>query len=395
MRELKIFAVVVIFTALVYWGVEPYAHSVMNPHVAPANFDFAKEDINYAKSVIELRQNELNAAQDELSKLKKGKDKDALSAAENKIKAATQALENAKSTLANNETLWKRVKEINFKAGNAQKGAEFFATNCVACHGLKTAGLEGAIPDSSIYGVLPPDLSSTGGLYDEKFLAALILNPALALKVEHKFGEAFIMTAYNDETSGEDASVAKQIVSENIANVIAYLKEVSKDYKKAFEANAKAELKAKYAKIQGLSESEKSKLIEKDLIFARQKDDFIEACGRCHDMKYDNFKALSAMNDLNGYLGMNPPDLSMMIRARSGEYLTNFINNTQKMLNNTAMPRVGLTQAKQESVIAYMEQVGDSKKAERESTGIVVMIFFVILSGFAIAWKRKIWADLH
>ena len=112
-------------------------------------------------------------------------------------------------------------------------------------------------------------------------------------------------------------------------------------------------------------------------------------------MKYDNFKALSAMNDLNGYLGMNPPDLSMMIRARSGEYLTNFINNTQKMLNNTAMPRVGLTQAKQESVIAYMEQVGDSKKAERESTGIVVMIFFVILSGFAIAWKRKIWADLH
>ena len=82
MRELKIFAVVVIFTALVYWGVEPYAHSVMNPHVAPANFDFAKEDINYAKSVIELRQNELNAAQDELSKLKKGKDKDALSAAE-------------------------------------------------------------------------------------------------------------------------------------------------------------------------------------------------------------------------------------------------------------------------------------------------------------------------
>lgn len=44
MREIKIFLVVVVFTALVYWGVEPYAHSVMKPHVAPANFDFAVED---------------------------------------------------------------------------------------------------------------------------------------------------------------------------------------------------------------------------------------------------------------------------------------------------------------------------------------------------------------
>lgn len=397
MRELKIFAVVVIFTALVYWGVEPYAHSVMNPHVAPANFDFAKEDTDFAKSIVELRQNELSIAQNELAKLKqdKKKDKDALALADNKVKAATTALETAKANLANNQALWKRVKEINFKAGNAEKGAEFFATNCIACHGLKTAGLEGNIPDSSIYGVLPPDLSSTGGLYDEKFLAALIMNPSLALKVEHKFGDAFIMTAYNEDTSGEDASVAKQVVSENIANVIAYLKEVSKDYNKAFEKEAKTELKAKYAKIQGLSESEKTKLIDKDLIFAREKNDFIEACGRCHDMKYDNFKALSAQEDLKNYLGSIPPDLSMMIRARSGEYLTNFINNTQKVLANTAMPRVGLTQDKQESVIAYMEKVGDSKKSERENTGIAVMIFFVILSGFAIAWKRKIWADLH
>lgn len=392
MRELKIFLVVVVFTALVYWGVEPYAHSVMNPHVAPANFDFAKEDIDYAKSMIELRQKELNAAQNELNKVKKGKDTDAINLADGKVKVATNALENAKLSLQNNQELWSRVKEIDFKAGNAERGADFFQTNCIACHGLKTAGLEGAIPDSSIYGVLPPDLSSTGALYDEKFLAALILNPALALKVEHKFSDgAFIMTAYNAQMSGD----SEDVVSANIADVIAYLKDVAKTYNKNFATELRAELKAKYAKMQDLSESEKNQLIEKDFTFAKERNDYIEACGRCHNVRYDNFKALSAQEDLKNYLGSIPPDLSMMIRSRSGEYLNNFINNTQKVLVGTAMPRVGLTQTTQESVLAYMQKVGDSKKAERERTGIYVMIFFVILSGFAIAWKRKIWADLH
>ena len=88
-------------------------------------------------------------------------------------------------------------------------------------------------------------------------------------------------------------------------------------------------------------------------------------------------------------------DLSMMIRARSGEYLNNFINNTQKVLAGTAMPRVGLTQNAQTSVISYMEMVGDSKKDERTSVGIGVMIFFAILSVFAILWKRKVWSELH
>lgn len=392
MRELKIFLVVVVFTALVYWGVEPYAHSVMNPHVAPANFDFAKEDIDYAKSMIELKQKELDVAQNELNKVKKGKDVEAINLADSKVKVATNALENAKLNLQSNQELWSRVKEIDFKSGNAERGAEFFQTNCVACHGLKTAGLEGAIPDSSIYGVLPPDLSSTGALYDEKFLAALILNPALALKVEHKFSDgAFIMTAYNAQMSGD----SEDVVSANIADVIAYLKEVAKTYNKNFATELRAELKAKYAKMQDLSESEKNKLIEKDFTFGKERNDYIEACGRCHDVRYDNFKALSAQEDLKNYLGSIPPDLSMMIRSRSGEHLNNFINNTQKVLVGTAMPRVGLTQATQESVIAYMQKVGDSKKQERERTGIYVMIFFVILSAFAIAWKRKIWADLH
>jgi len=38
MKELKIFGVVAFFTLLLYWGVEPYAHSQMHKHVESHNF---------------------------------------------------------------------------------------------------------------------------------------------------------------------------------------------------------------------------------------------------------------------------------------------------------------------------------------------------------------------
>jgi len=40
MRELKILAVVIFFTGLIYWGVEPYAHSQMHAHVESGNFEY-------------------------------------------------------------------------------------------------------------------------------------------------------------------------------------------------------------------------------------------------------------------------------------------------------------------------------------------------------------------
>jgi ubiquinol-cytochrome c reductase cytochrome c1 subunit len=40
MREIKILAVLVFFTGILYWGVEPFAHSQMHKHVEPADFSF-------------------------------------------------------------------------------------------------------------------------------------------------------------------------------------------------------------------------------------------------------------------------------------------------------------------------------------------------------------------
>ncbi|HED7968787.1 TPA: cytochrome c1 [Campylobacter coli] len=374
MRELKIFLVVVVFTALVYWGVEPYAHSVMKPHVAPANFDYAAEDTAYAKGIIAEKEIALEDAK---------KSNDA-----KRIESAQKDLDKAKENLAKVEELWADVAKIDFTKGNAAKGKEFFNNNCFACHGVKEDDIAANITDSSL-GVIPPDLSSAGVIFDEKFLAALIMNPALALKVDHKFGDAFIMTAYNSEVSGD----SEELVNANIADVIAYLKEVGLKFEAKENATIKQEAELKYSKIEDANE--KSALVEKEIAFAKDKSTFIEACGRCHDIKYDNFFTPSNHNDLANYLGSVPPDLSMMIRSRGEQYLHDFINNTQKLLPGTAMPRVGLTEDAQVKVVSYLEKVGDSKKEERESTGIYIMILFVILSIFAIGWKRSVWSKLH
>ena len=65
------------------------------------------------------------------------------------------------------------------------------------------------------------------------------------------------------------------------------------------------------------------------------------------------------------------------------------------MLPGTAMPRVGLSKASEDQIVAYMQKAGDAKKAERESLGINVMIYFLIFGIFGWLWKRKVWSSLH
>ncbi len=168
------------------------------------------------------------------------------------------------------------------------------------------------------------------------------------------------MTAYNKDTSGE----SEEATNANIANVIAYLKDVSVKFEANEDATIKKDVEAKYAKME--NSAQKAALMEKDIKFAKDKATFIEACGRCHDMKYDSFFTPSNQNDLKTYLGSVPPDLSMMIRSRGEQYLHDFINNTQKLLPGTAMPRVGLTEAAQAKVVSYIDQVGDSKKKKEK-----------------------------
>jgi len=94
-------------------------------------------------------------------------------------------------------------------------------------------------------------------------------------------------------------------------------------------------------------------------------------------------------------MGKLPPDLSMILRARSENFLETFIENPQSQLTGTAMPAVGLTKDGYEKVMKHLENIGDPSKPERDSMGIWFLLYSVIFAIFAVLWKKSVWKKLH
>lgn len=292
MKEFKILAIIAALVGITYYGIEPYAHHVMHPEVKAADFTF-------------------------------------------------KDLKNVDTSLA----------------GNVENGKTLVEANCIACHAIESAGHPALMPNAdsaASYGVVPPDLSSAGRIYDKNYLANFIFDPVTAMHLSHKYtpesGKTFPMPSYNWMSPQE------------IMDVVAYLQSVSPKVKEGAEAH-----KATYE----------------------------AACGRCHSMAYAKFEGLTPVDTLKTYMGATPPDLSQYIKSRGEHYLHSFINDPQVLLPNTSMPRVGLSEKAQEEVIAYMEETGDRKKAERESTGLWVMLYTLVFAILAYLWKRKIWSEVH
>jgi ubiquinol-cytochrome c reductase cytochrome c1 subunit len=293
MREIKIFGVLVFFTLVLYYGVEPFAHSQMHAHVDAPDYTFKNTD---------------------------------------DVRAG--------------------------KTGNVEAGKSLIVEQfqCQSCHSMTVDGTK--IGNSMDMGVVTPDLTSSGLIYDERFLAAFIADPAKASMVEHKFegGAAHPMTKFDlnyDGTFGDDDAQAA-------ADIVAFLKSIA-------------------------PESVTHKQVFKD------------ACQRCHSIKYGDFYggSMKAYGDVSNYMGTTPPDLSQYIRSRSKNYLHEFINEPQKHLHGTAMPRVGLTKYAEKQVVTYMERVGDSKKEERDGLASKFLGYLVIFALFAWLWKAKIWREVH
>ncbi len=164
MKELKIFGIVAIFTLVLYWGVEPFAHSQMHKHIESNNFVYTgAADIEEAE-----------AAKDEKRAAKK-------------------------------KAFWTDVAKVAKIKGNVAAGETAFAT-CMGCH----TGLP-----INMGGVIPPALDHAGALYDKNYLIALIKDPAMASNVDHK---------YADTTTHPMGSI-KMMMSDDqqIADVVAYI----------------------------------------------------------------------------------------------------------------------------------------------------------------------------
>lgn len=243
---------------------------------------------------------------------------------------------------------FKDLEKITETKGDATKGKEILSQNCVGCHSVEKVGIPAQVDKQTAidsYGVFPPDLSTAGLIYESNYLANFIKHPTKAGKLEHKYdgvNKFYIMPDYS------------WMSNEDISSIVEYLKSIAP-----------------------------AKLSNKEV--------FVDACGRCHSMKYDK---LPAVSDVTKVMASTPPDLSMMIRSRGEHYLTTFINDPQKHLHGTAMPRVGLTEEAQKQVITYLEEIGDSKKAEREAIAPYVLGFLGFMIFISLLWKREVWNEV-
>ena len=315
MRELKILAIVVFFSLLTYYLVEPFAHSKMHKHVEFKNFVY--------DGIADI---------EEVSDSKRDMKK----------------------------AFWSEVALISKIEGNVANGEALFS-NCTACH--NEAGF-------NMGGVIPPSLKHSGTIYDKNYLIALIKDPAIASNIDHKYSD----------TSMHPMGSIKYTVNDNqsIADVVAFMK-----VKKAGKVTPK--------------------------------EAFNEACVRCHAMRYakvtqlgdtpkfkhkkdtlaHEIKVIEEQEKVKAYMGKLPPDLSIIIRARSEHFLKTFIENPQGQLTGTSMPRVGLTSEGYEKVKEYLTQIGDPSKPKREAVGPWVLGFFFIFTVLAYFWKEYHWRDLH
>ncbi|WP_027326834.1 c-type cytochrome [Helicobacter pametensis] len=289
MKEIKILALLAIIVGVIYWGVEPLAHSIFNPPKAPADYKYSD------------------------------------------------------------------LKELQVSlTGDAKKGKTLVENNCSACHNAKTP--ENELKARNAEMVMGPDLDTMGYLYAPEFLTAFLKDPLKATMLHEKLK--------GKEDTYQMSSIAGSLDDQEIADIVAYFKSIAP---------------------QSMTDREV----------------FIDACSRCHDIKYDGINGIKGIKVatpaplVQSYLGAPAPDLSTMYRSKGEHYLSLFINDPQKMLPGASMPRLGLTQQAEDQVLAYMESIADSKKQERESLGIKLIIFSLIMAILAYLWKRKIWKDLH
>jgi len=331
MRELKIFAVVAFFSVLTYYLVEPYAHSQMHKHVESQGFAYNGEA-----------------------------DIEECAASVEHCKAMGIKTDKAEARESAKKAFWSEVTTIAALKGNATAGEAGFGM-CLGCH--NGAGV-------NMGGVIPPNLDHAGAIYDKNYLIALVKDPAMASNVDHKYTDTMMHPMGSIKTMFTD--------NQSIADVVAYLLE-----KKAGEVTPK--------------------------------EAFSEACMRCHAVRYGKMtqlgetpsfkhekdalaykiKVIDEQDAVKAYMGKLPPDLSIMIRARSEHFMETFIENPQGQLPGTSMPRVGLNHEGYEKVKTYLEEVGDPSKPKREAVGPWVLAFFFIFTILAYLWKQSQWRELH
>lgn len=377
MKELKIFAVVAAFSLILYWGVEPFAHSQMHKHVDGHGLVYdGKADTDEVKTKLKELSEEPKKLKEIISELEKKlvENKDInKTEVEEMIKSSKAKLAKIPEEIAKNNKLltkkkdfWAEVHKITKLKGNPTVGEGGYAM-CMGCH------MEGA---PNMGGAIPPPLDHAGAIYDKNYLIALIKDPAMAMNTDHKFADTMMHPMGSVKSMFVDGQA--------IADVVAYIaKEKAKEPtpKIAYQEACMRCHANRYGKLTQLGEIPKFKT---DIMTG-------------HSIAEYDYKKKVAQEQVlvSAYMGKLPPDLSIIYRARSESFLETLMENPQSQLAGTAMPRVGLNKQGMEKVMTYLQQTGDPSKPKREALGPWVIGFFIIFTILAFLWKQAHWRDLH
>lgn len=120
--------------------------------------------------------------------------------------------------------------------------------------------------------------------------------------------------------------------------------------------------------------------------------------------------------DAANWFGIAPPDLSLVARSRSADWLFTYLRSfypdskrpwgvNNRLFPDVAMPHVLLSLQNQLSpaeydasirdLVNFLVLMGEPKQLERERLGVWVLIFLGILLVFSWLLKREYWKDVH
>lgn len=169
-------------------------------------------------------------------------------------------------------------------------------------------------------------------------------------------------------------------------------------------------------------------------ITVEQVDTYLRVTG---DQALDPMHIAMPADDAAGWFGIVPPDLTLAARSRSTDWvynylLTFYVDESRPMgVNNLVFPDVSMPHALWElqglqravfdddgtferfepvtegsmtpdeyrraarDLTTFLAYLGDPVKVERESLGIKVIFFMLVLLVFAYLMKREYWKDVH
>lgn len=140
----------------------------------------------------------------------------------------------------------------------------------------------------------------------------------------------------------------------------------------------------------------------------RGKKVFEEQCATCHGMKFSGYKPTMDPELAAQSFGTEPPDLSLMAKARGkrtagAQYIYSLLvsyytdekgKNNNHVFPNIAMPNPGVTDENARDVAAFLWYSSEPSRDERTSLGKWVMAYLAVLTILLYVVNKRTWKDI-